>query len=123
MPTPALTQARPPGFSWPVSSWAALRTATMATLWGKLGASRLTFSRHVPRRSRVTHMLAVKGLAMEKWLCWSSMGVAGLMLLLFLLDLLVNVPFGGISATVDIFSILASGVVLYLAWDAMRDLR
>ena len=72
---------------------------------------------------RVTRMLAVKGLAMEKWLCWSSMGVAGLMLLLFLLDLLLSVPFGGISATVDIFSILASGVVLYLAWDAMRDLR
>jgi hypothetical protein len=68
-------------------------------------------------------MQAVKGLSMEKWLCWSSMGVAVLLLLLFLLDLFVKIPFGGISTTVDIVSILASALVLYLAWDAMRELR
>jgi hypothetical protein len=68
-------------------------------------------------------MQAVKGLSMEKWMCWSSMGVAGLLLLLFLLDLLFKFPFGGISPPVDIFSILASGLVLYLAWDAYRDLK
>jgi hypothetical protein len=68
-------------------------------------------------------MQAVKGLSMEKWLCWGSMGVAGLLLLLFLLDLFLNIPFGGISKSVDIMSILASALVLYLAWDAFRDLR
>jgi hypothetical protein len=68
-------------------------------------------------------MQAVKGLAMEKWLCWTSMGIAGFLLLLFLLDLFLSFPFGGISSTVDVFSIIASGLVLYLAWDAMRDLR
>jgi hypothetical protein len=68
-------------------------------------------------------MQAVKGLSMEKWMCWSAMGVAGLLLLLFLLDLLASVPFGGISKPVDVFSILASGLVLYLAWDAYRDLK
>ena len=68
-------------------------------------------------------MQAVKGLAMEKWLCWGSLGVAGLMLLLFLLDLVVSIPFGGMSGGVDVFGILASGVVLYLAYDAMRDLK
>jgi len=68
-------------------------------------------------------MQAVKGLSMEKWLCWSSMGVAGLLLLLFILDLAVKMPFGGISVTVDVISILASALVLYLAWDAMRELR
>jgi hypothetical protein len=68
-------------------------------------------------------MQAVKGLSMEKWMCWSSMGVAGLLLLLFLLDLLFKFPFGGISPAVDIFSLLASGLVLYLAWDAYRDLK
>ena len=31
-------------------------------------------------------MQAVKGLSMEKWLCWGSMGVAGFLLLLFVLD-------------------------------------
>lgn len=68
-------------------------------------------------------MQAVKGLFMEKWLCWVSMGLAGLCLLLFLLDLFLGVPFGGISATVDVLIILACGVVLYLAYDAFRDLR
>jgi hypothetical protein len=68
-------------------------------------------------------MQAVKGLFMEKWLCWSSMGVAGLLLLLFLLDLVLGIPFSGISTTVDIFGIIASGLVLYLAFDASRDLR
>jgi hypothetical protein len=68
-------------------------------------------------------MHAVKGLFMEKWLCWGSMGVAGLLLLLFLLDMVVKFPFGGVNVVVDIFGMLASGVVLYLAYDAFRDLR
>ena len=68
-------------------------------------------------------MQAVKGLFMEKWLCWGSMGVAGLLLLLFLLDIAVKVPFGGVNRVVDVFGILASALVLYLAYDAFRDLR
>jgi hypothetical protein len=68
-------------------------------------------------------MHAVKGLFMEKWLCYGSMGVAGLLLLLFLLDAAVQVPFGRVSMVVDVFGILASGLVFYLAYDAYRDLR
>jgi hypothetical protein len=68
-------------------------------------------------------MQALKGLFMEKWLCWGSMGVAGLLLLLFLTDLLLGIPFSRLSLTVDIFGLLASGVVLYLAYDASKDLR
>ena len=68
-------------------------------------------------------MHAVKGLFMEKWLCWGSMGVAGLLLLLFLLDMVLKVPFGGVNRVVDVFGILASALVLYLAYDAFRDLR
>lgn len=60
---------------------------------------------------------------MDKWLCWGSIGVSGLLLLLFLLDLFLSMPFGGISKVVDIFGILASGIVLFLAIDAFRDLR
>ncbi len=60
---------------------------------------------------------------MEKYLCWGAIGVAGLMLLLFLLDIIVGIPFGGLSSAVDIFGILASGLVLFLGWDALRDLR
>lgn len=59
---------------------------------------------------------------MDKWLCWGSMGVAGLLLLLFLLDIILGFPFGGFKV-VDIFGILASGVVLYLAIDAFRELQ
>jgi hypothetical protein len=68
-------------------------------------------------------MQAVKRPSMEKWLCWGSMGVAGLLLLLFLLDLLFGFPFQKVNAAVDVFGILASSLVLYLAWDAFKDLR
>jgi hypothetical protein len=68
-------------------------------------------------------MLVVKGWSMEKWLCWGAMGVAGLLLLLFTLDLFLQVPFGRISGTVDVITILASGMVFYLAWDAYRDIK
>jgi hypothetical protein len=68
-------------------------------------------------------MQAVKGLFMEKWFCWVSMGISGLLLLLFLLDLFLSFPFGGLSKTVDVLVIMSCGVVLYLAYDAFRDLR
>lgn len=67
-------------------------------------------------------MVAVKGIFMEKILCFGSMGIAGLLLLLFILDLAVGIPFGGSSKVVDIFGILVSAMVLYLAYDAFRDL-
>ncbi len=68
-------------------------------------------------------MQAVKGISMEKGLCWASMGVAGLLLLLFLLDVLLGIPFSKVSVVVDILGILTSGLVLYLAYDAYKDLR
>ena len=65
-----------------------------------------------------------KGRAMEKGLTYAGLGVAGLMLLIFLLDLVAGFPFGGGSfTTVDILGILAAGVVGYLAWNTMRDLK
>jgi hypothetical protein len=68
-------------------------------------------------------MYAVKGLFMEKWLCWASIGLAGLLLVLFLLDMIIDQPFGGVNPIVDIFGILAGAVALYLAINAYRDLR
>ncbi len=66
----------------------------------------------------------MKGVSIEQWLCWSSLGVAGLMFLLFGLDLVLKVPFGkGIGAAVDIIIILASLLLGYLSWNAARDLR
>jgi hypothetical protein len=69
-------------------------------------------------------MQAVKGLPMEKWLCWTSLGVAGLLLLLFGLDLIIKIPFGtGIDRTIDILVVICSGLLAYLSWNALRDLR
>jgi hypothetical protein len=68
-------------------------------------------------------MQAVKGLSMEKWLCWAAMGASGFFLLLFLLDLFLRFPFGGLSRFVDVLAILACGAVFYLGWDAFKDLR
>jgi hypothetical protein len=64
-----------------------------------------------------------KGLSMEKWLCWGTMGLSGLLLLLFLLDLVLRFPFGGLSRVVDILGVLSCGMVLYLGWDAFKDWR
>ena len=68
-------------------------------------------------------MLSAKGLSMEKWLCWVTMGIAGLLLLLFILDVALQIPFSGLSQVVDIIGIIACAMVIYLGWDASRDLR
>ena len=62
---------------------------------------------------------------MDKKLCIGSMAVAGVMLVLFLLDLFVSIPFGGTGpfTYIDIFGIIASGVLFYLAFSAWRDVR
>jgi len=61
---------------------------------------------------------------MEKWLCWGSIGIGALLFLLFFLNLLFRIPFGdAIDRTVDIVNILAGGLLVYLGWNALRDLR
>jgi hypothetical protein len=68
-------------------------------------------------------MWAVKGLSMEKWLCWASLGIAGFLLLLFLLDLVIGFPFSRVSVFADVVGIMACGIVGYLSWEALRELR
>ena len=68
---------------------------------------------------------------MEKWLCWSAIGVSGLLFVLFLLDLIVGFPFSSGTPSdksspfliVDICGMLAAAIVGYLGFNAMRDLR
>lgn len=61
---------------------------------------------------------------MEKWMCYGALGVAGLMFLLFLLDLIVGIPFGGSAFMMaDIFGLLTAIAVGYLAFNALRDIR
>ena len=60
---------------------------------------------------------------MEKRLCIASMAVAGLLVLLFVLDLVVQFPFGGGSTfmVIDIIGALSGGMLMYLSWNALRD--
>ena len=61
---------------------------------------------------------------MDKALCYGALGIGALMLLVFLLDLVLKVPFGGADFVVgDIFGLLASAIVIYLGYNAARDLK
>ncbi len=69
---------------------------------------------------------------MDKTLCFGSLGIAILMMLIFLLDLFIGVPFapkvvdpkdGNPFTLVDVLGFLASGVVAYLAFNASKDLK
>lgn len=64
-----------------------------------------------------------KGAVMEKRLCIASMAVAGLLVLLFVLDLVVQFPFGGGSTfmVIDIIGASAGTLLIYLSWNALRD--
>lgn len=71
-------------------------------------------------------MQASKGLVMEKRLCWASLGVAGVFLLVLLADLVTKgmiLGIASISPVVEIMAIICCGVVGYLAWDALQDLQ
>ncbi|MFO0866227.1 MAG: hypothetical protein U0744_16525 [Gemmataceae bacterium] len=60
---------------------------------------------------------------MEKWMCLGALGVSGLTLIVFLLDLVLKIPFGGLNLMVDIFGAAASGLLAYLSLDAYLDVR
>ena len=61
---------------------------------------------------------------MEKGLCYGALGVAALMLVVFLLDLVAGFPFGGSPfMLLDVLGILSAGVVGYLAFNASKDLK
>ena len=61
---------------------------------------------------------------MEKWLCYGTLAVAALMALVFVADVAAGIPFGGDAFMVgDILGLLASGIVAYLGFNALRDLK
>ena len=49
--------------------------------------------------------------------------VAGVALIVFAADLAIKFPFGGLSAIVDIMSIIAAALVGYLGWESYREQR
>jgi hypothetical protein len=59
-----------------------------------------------------------------KWMCLGTIGVAGLALLLCALDLFTGVPFGGGPYWLpDIGGILAAGTLIYLGFNAYKDVK
>ncbi|MEW4454037.1 hypothetical protein AB1L30_15295 [Bremerella sp. JC817] len=58
---------------------------------------------------------------MPKALTIVGMGVAVLLLLIFALDLLAGVPFGGVSWMMDISFIVCAGILGFLAFTTFRE--
>lgn len=68
---------------------------------------------------------------MEKGMCLGALGVSGLFLILFVLDLFVGIPFGWGTPEngsnpffmADILGALAAGILAYLSVNAYRDIK
>lgn len=61
---------------------------------------------------------------MQKWMCLGAIIVAGLALLLCVLDIITGVPFGGGPYMLaDIGGILTGAVLIYLAFNAYQDVK
>ena len=58
---------------------------------------------------------------LPKNLIFASFGVAGLVSVLAILDIVASFPFAG-SMTMDILFLLSAAIVGYLAWDAFKDM-
>jgi hypothetical protein len=62
-------------------------------------------------------------LPMSKALTIAGMVVAGLVGLVFAVDLAVGIPFDSARPVMDVGALIAAAVLGYLAWDALRDVR
>jgi hypothetical protein len=60
---------------------------------------------------------------MSKAMTIVGMVVAGLVGLLFMLDLAVGIPFSKASLLMDVGGMIAALLLGYLSWDAMKDIR
>ena len=58
----------------------------------------------------------------DKLLCYGSMGVAALVAVLFLLDVVLHI-FGGQSLVLDVMFILGAAFVLWQGFETARELR
>jgi len=58
---------------------------------------------------------------MPKALALSGLVVAALLLLIFGMDLAIQIPFGGASRSMDIALLLGSAALGYMAWSTFRE--
>ena len=59
---------------------------------------------------------------LSKNMVFGSLGVAGFVAILAILDMILKIPFAG-STIMDVLFILSAGIVGYLGWDAYKDMR
>jgi high-affinity Fe2+/Pb2+ permease len=60
---------------------------------------------------------------MSKAMTILGMVVAGLVGLVFVLDLAVGIPFDRANMVMDIGALIAAAILGYLSWDALREVR
>ena len=60
---------------------------------------------------------------MAKAMSIAGMVVGGLLSVAFLADLTLGVPFGGRQWMMDIGFIISAGLLIYLSWNAFRDVK
>jgi len=58
---------------------------------------------------------------MPKALCIAGIAIAGLLLLVFGLDLATRFPFGRVSMLMDIGFLVSSLILAYLSWTTMKE--
>jgi threonine/homoserine/homoserine lactone efflux protein len=59
----------------------------------------------------------------EKILCYGSLIAAGLITLIFLLDLALGLPFGRASVVLDVLFIIGGAFILWQGYETYRELR
>ena len=58
---------------------------------------------------------------MSKALCYIGIGIAGLLLLVFGLDLAIGIPFQGANTIMDIGFLVSAAILGYLSWTTLRE--
>ncbi len=67
-------------------------------------------------------LIGTMGIAyMPKFLCLFGAVVAVLLLLVFVLDLAIKVPFGRVNLLMDVGFVICSGMLGYLSWMTLRE--
>jgi len=60
---------------------------------------------------------------MPKGLCVTGIAVAALLILLFALDVSLGFPFRGASTSMDVAMIVSGGILGYISWSTLRELK
>lgn len=59
---------------------------------------------------------------LKKILCMTALAIAGILALLFLLDLAIAIPFGRSDLTTDILVVVAAGLIIWQGIETWREL-